>query len=130
MLAPLAQDVVIAGLDRDYVAALLIPDLNACATLLGSSRTPDPADVAADARLVAVGARTPCRAFPREPGEHAMRAPRFVAAHAAVAGSGEITDKGSINQRAILEHHAELVARLYENPAGPFVADIGGESSP
>jgi len=26
---------------------------------------------------------------------------------------GEITDKGSINQRAVLRHHAQLVAGLY-----------------
>jgi feruloyl-CoA synthase len=31
---------------------------------------------------------------------------------------GEITDKGSINQRAVLRHHADLVAELYA-PSGP-----------
>ena len=33
-LSPIAQDVVIAGLDRDYLAALIFPDLKACARLL------------------------------------------------------------------------------------------------
>ena len=31
--APFAQDVVIAGHDRDYVSALIFPDVNACRQL-------------------------------------------------------------------------------------------------
>ena len=34
---------------------------------------------------------------------------------------GEITDKGSINQRAVLEHRAGLVEALYAEPPGPQV---------
>ena len=33
-LAPIAQDVVIAGLDADFVAILVIPDVDACAAML------------------------------------------------------------------------------------------------
>ena len=35
-LAPVAQDVVIAGLDADFVTVLVIPDVNACAAMLAS----------------------------------------------------------------------------------------------
>jgi len=31
--------------------------------------------------------------------------------------AGEVTDKGSINQAAVLKHRAELVERLYMDPA-------------
>ncbi len=34
VLAPVAQDVVIAGLDADFVTALVIPDVSACAAML------------------------------------------------------------------------------------------------
>ncbi len=39
---------------------------------------------------------------------------------------GEITDKGSINQRAVLRHHAELVTKLYsaEPPAHVAVIEV------
>ena len=40
-LAPVAQDVVIAGLDAEFVTALVIPDVNACATMFASARKPD-----------------------------------------------------------------------------------------
>ena len=35
--------------------------------------------------------------------------------------AGEITDKGSINQRAVLAHRADLVAALYAEPPPAFV---------
>jgi feruloyl-CoA synthase len=34
---------------------------------------------------------------------------------------GEVTDKGSINQRAVLTHRAEWVERLYADVPGPDV---------
>jgi feruloyl-CoA synthase len=35
---------------------------------------------------------------------------------------GEVTDKGSINQRAMLHHRAALVEALYDGPgADPFL---------
>ena len=34
---------------------------------------------------------------------------------------GEITDKAYINQRAVLERRAQLVARLYQDPPGEEV---------
>src|SRR5688572_423378 len=39
-LSPIAQDVVLAGLDEDWVAALIIPDLRACGQLLGLAEPP------------------------------------------------------------------------------------------
>ena len=37
---------------------------------------------------------------------------------------GEITDKGYINQLTGLEHRAEAVERLYQEPAGDGVIEI------
>ena len=34
---------------------------------------------------------------------------------------GEVTDKGSINQRAVLAHRAALVEELYADPPPPHV---------
>lgn len=39
-LSPMAQDVVIAGLNAEYLAILIIPDLRGCGQVLGSSETP------------------------------------------------------------------------------------------
>jgi feruloyl-CoA synthase len=50
-LAPFVQDVVIAGLDRDYLAALLIPDLRECAIHLNLAEVPTFADLRGHALL-------------------------------------------------------------------------------
>jgi feruloyl-CoA synthase len=39
-------------------------------------------------------------------------------------GAGEITDKGYVNQRAVLKRRAHLVAALYASAPGPEVIDI------
>ncbi|HEV2059585.1 MAG TPA: feruloyl-CoA synthase [Solirubrobacteraceae bacterium] len=38
--------------------------------------------------------------------------------------AGEITDKGYVNQRAVLDRRAESVAELYAEPPGPAVIEI------
>ena len=40
--------------------------------------------------------------------------------------AGEVTDKGSINQRAVLKHRAALVEELYANPSPSRVISIAG----
>jgi feruloyl-CoA synthase len=110
------QDVVIAGLDRADIAALVIPDLQNCRAICPET---DPA----------------CP--PSEIFRHARVQERFQALLASLArdstGSsnlvkrlllleeplsldhGEITDKGSVNQRAVLRHKAHLVEELYSD---------------
>jgi feruloyl-CoA synthase len=39
--------------------------------------------------------------------------------------AGEITDKGYVNQRAVLERRAAEVARLYADPPDPDVITSG-----
>jgi feruloyl-CoA synthase len=40
--------------------------------------------------------------------------------------AGEITDKGYVNQRAVLERRAEWVARLYAEPLPAAVITLNG----
>ena len=43
---------------------------------------------------------------------------------------GEVTDKGSINQRAVLTHRAALVEELYANPPPRSVIVAGRSTIP
>ena len=38
---------------------------------------------------------------------------------------GEVTDKGSINQRAVLEHRGALIEELYSSSPSPRVIALG-----
>jgi feruloyl-CoA synthase len=123
-LAPIAQDVVIAGLDAEYVTAIVVPDLAACATQLSLSTPPTFEAAACDARLIGwVQERLAKHALANPASTRCIRR----AALLPVAPSldrGEITDKGSLNQRAILAVHADLVSQLYSPSPASFVAVV------
>jgi feruloyl-CoA synthase len=120
--APLVRDAVLAGAERDEVTALVFPDLDACRRL-----TPDlPLDVGAasllaDVRVRAAVARLLDGLAERERGtsRRVMRA--VLLTEPPSLDRGEMTDKGSINQRAVLAHRAALVEELYANPVPPHV---------
>jgi feruloyl-CoA synthase len=124
-LAPIAQDVVFAGLDEDFVAAIVIPDVAACANLLGLTE-PTYGYLSRSTELM--------EKLRERLDDHARRNPSSTRCvrRAILLPSppsldhGEITDKGSINQRAVLHHRRECVAALYaENPPA-HVVDIEG----
>jgi feruloyl-CoA synthase len=113
VLAPVAQDVVIAGLDAEFVAVLVIPDVDACAKLLTCAGTPTRAELASEPKLLAwIQQKLAAHARANPAGSRSVRRARILPV-APLLDRGEITDKGSINQRAVLRHHAELVTELY-----------------
>ena len=115
--APLVRDVVLAGAERDEVTALIFPDVDACRAIA--------TDLASDAPVPHVLGDPRVRAaFARKLGGFAaastgtsnriMRA--VLLAEPASLDIGEMTDKGSINQRAVLAHRAAIVEALYADP--------------
>jgi feruloyl-CoA synthase len=120
-LAPLARDAVLAGANRDDITALVFPDIDACRAL-----TPLTADAAASEVLSHPAVRAE---FQRRLQTHcktstgsSTRVCRVLLLETAASlDLGEITDKGSINQRAVLQHRAGLVEDLYANPLPPHV---------
>lgn len=109
--APVVQDAVVAGEGRDVVGLLVFLNPDGCRTI-----APDADDFAGDPRirahlhasLVAHNARAGSNS--RQIGRAAiLREPPAIDA-------GEITDKGYINQRAVLRRRAEDVARLFADP--------------
>jgi feruloyl-CoA synthase len=120
--APLARDVVLAGAERDDVTALIFPDLDSCRLLAPDLAGDVPAThLLADAR---VRAEFTCRLEALAEGGRGtsgrvMRA--VLLAEPPSLDIGEMTDKGSINQRAVLAHRSALVEELYAEPSPPHV---------
>jgi feruloyl-CoA synthase len=128
-LSPLAQDVVIAGLDAEFVTALVIPEVRACAKMLARTAEPGYPELAQDGRLVAwLRERLAAHARANPASTRCVRRARFLPTPPSL-DSGEITDKGSINQRAVLRQRAELVAELYSAAPSEQVAVIETEGS-
>jgi len=113
--APLLQDVVVTGHDREAIGLLAFPNPAGCRSLCPG-----------------LAEETPLAELIRRP-EVRERLAAGLAAHNAAKGAssrriarallvaeppslqaGEITDKGYVNQRAVLERRAALVDRLYE----------------
>ena len=112
-LAAVAQDLVIAGHDRDEVAFLIFPNLASCLALSG---LPPDADLdavlghAAVREAVLVGLRR-LRALGGGSSMVASRA--LLLREPPGIDAGEITDKGYINQRAVLNRRAAQVELLF-----------------
>ena len=61
-------------------------------------------------------------AFNADAGGSSRRIERFrLLKEPASMDAGELTDKGYVNQRRVLERRADLVADLYREPPGPGV---------
>jgi feruloyl-CoA synthase len=129
--APFARDVVFAGPDRDELGALVIPDVEACRKLAADL----PPDATAAAVLASPQVRT---AFAQLLNALAdpSRGTSGRVGRAILLGEppsldvGEITDKGSINQRAVLAHRAALVEELYAEPLSGNVIVASSLSRP
>lgn len=122
-LGGLVRDVVIAGEGRDSLGALLVPFRPAMETLVPGGADLDDAALCAHPALRGALAD-------RLAGHNAgatgssMRVPRALVMDAPLSlDKGEITDKGSVNQRAVLRERGDLVARLYSGDPAVIRAD-------
>ena len=125
--APLLRDAVIAGHDRDEVTVLLVPDLEACRRLCGDA-------AAADHRVLRSASlrrllQERLDGLAKQATGSSNRVVRaLLLAEPLSLDAHEVTDKGSINQHAVLTHRADLIAELYTEPYSRrvFVAADGG----
>jgi len=129
--APLVRDVVLAGADRDDVAALVFPDLDACRRLAPDlPREAAAGAVLADPRVRGEFARLLAALADPARGTSARVMRALLLAEPPSLDIGEMTDKGSINQRAVLVHRARLVEELYAEPPPPSVIVAGASATP
>ncbi|HKE18024.1 MAG TPA: feruloyl-CoA synthase [Kofleriaceae bacterium] len=125
---PLILDAVVTGHDRAHAGLLLFPNLATCRAAVGA-----PAD-AADAEVLAdLGLRRriaeALASVGRAGGSSGRVARAILLSEPPSLDGSEITDKGYINQRAVLDRRADRVELLYRDPPADEVIliDIDGE---
>jgi feruloyl-CoA synthase len=113
----LLQDVVIAGPDREFTSALLFPALEVCRKLCaGLLENAPPVEVLSRPEIREVF-RERLQSFAAASTGSSTRVERAILLDAPPSIElQEITDKGSINQKAVLKNRAELVEDLYREP--------------
>ena len=111
--SPLIFDAVIAGLDKNYISALVWPSPAAIEQYmsdaggdLGKAITLFRTDFIAKGQRFNAG----------EPGSSRRIKRVMVMMEPPSIDAGEITDKGYVNQRKVLERRADLVKALYTDP--------------
>jgi len=110
---PLVQDVVLAGLNRDDIGALIFPRLDDAKKRFGLAAEANPAQVLAHPEVRAFYQALVDRLWAEGTGSANRVARALLLEEPPHIDRGEVTDKGSINQRAVLSHRADQVERLY-----------------
>jgi feruloyl-CoA synthase len=122
--APLVRDVVIAGINRDELSALVVLDLDGCRVINPALPPGELAAAAADPIIRQAFAER-LKQFASEATGSSTRISRAVLLDMPLSiDRGEVTDKGSINQRAVLEHRAGLIDALYAPTLEPHIISL------
>ncbi len=121
-LAPLAQDIVVTGHGGDEVRFLVFPNIAACRALAGLPESADMKDVIGHdtVRSAIAAGLAKLKAHSGQSSGHATRA--LLLAEPASVDGGEITDKGYINQRAVLTRRAQAAATLDDDASAEWIA--------
>jgi feruloyl-CoA synthase len=122
--APFARDLVIAGADRDDLCVLIFPDVDACRKAAGLPAGTSVDDVLAH-EAVTEEFRSRLRTLAaRSTGSSNRVCRAILLTEPPSLDAGEMTDKGSINQRAVLARRSSLLDELYAIPHSPNVISI------
>lgn len=114
--APYIQDVVITGLNRKEVGAMIFPT-PAVRGLSGLGPDASMAEVLSNTRVVAHFQSVLKHLSDTSTGSASRIAFAVLLNEPPSIDKGEVTDKGSINQRAVLKHRDALVQALHEGTA-------------
>jgi feruloyl-CoA synthase len=111
--APYAQDAVIAGHDRDFVTVLVFPALDACRELAQLPATAAAAETVANPAVRAKFQELLNELAAGATGSSSRIARAILMPEPPAIDAHEVTDKGSLNQAAVLKNRAALVLDLY-----------------
>ena len=109
--APVIQDIVVAGINEDYIAAILFLNEQACNSLFGKSVKSQNTNLIQEKRGFL---DEWLHNFNKTSSGSSTYIKKYVIAEKPLSMTlGELTDKGSVNQRVVLKNREALVKKLY-----------------
>ncbi|VVE40413.1 feruloyl-CoA synthase [Pandoraea aquatica] len=116
--APYVQDAVVTGINRDDIGLMIFPRVDDCRRLSGLPKDAPLADVLASTPVRETFASLLTRLNANASGSATSVARLLLLDTPPSLDRGEVTDKGSINQRAVQDHRAATVDALHAATAG------------
>lgn len=114
--SPIVQDAAVTGDGREQVGLLIFPNIPACQKIAGADLPPD--KLVRNPKVLGE-LRAKLEDYNRHhPGSSQRVSRALLMAEPPNIDAGEITDKGYLNQRAILRRRADLVEQLYSDAPG------------
>src|SRR5690625_1760269 len=112
---PYLQDAVITGHDRQALGMLIVPNIAACHKLSGLEKNASREAILTSPNVTAFFQKLVNTLFKESTGSSNRITRALILIEPPSLDLDEITDKGSINQRAVLRHRAALVEALYQD---------------
>jgi feruloyl-CoA synthase len=120
--APLIQDAAVTGVDQEWVGLLAFPNMAGCKAAIGPEADAlSPDAILRHPKLQATLKQKLANYNAAHPGSSQRVARVLLMTEPPNIDAGEITDKGYLNQRAILARRTALVERLYSAKPGDDV---------
>ena len=117
----LIQDVVITGHDNDFIGAIVFPIIEFCKHLTGLKETA----AIIHHPLITDRLRKALEEIAKESTGSATLVKRAVLADFDLSmDKGEISDKGTINQKMVIENHPAIVEKLYAKTPAENIIEI------
>ena len=113
-----------ATLLRDELAALVVLDLDGCRLIKPALPLDDLAATASDPLIRGAFRERFAKLLAMSTGSSTRITRAILMDTPMLIDRGEVTDKGSINQRAVLEHRSQLIDELYSPTAAANVITL------
>ena len=110
----LIRDAVIAGHDKSYLSAILIPDEHACMALVDGDESMSLSEVMSHPKVVDSTQLIINILGAQSTGSSTCIRRAMIADFPLSIDKGEVTDKGTINQSAFLQSRKALIEKLYD----------------
>jgi len=120
-VSPLIQDCVVAGLDKEYIAVLAWPNMQAAREICAESDMTTPDEILRSKQVVEFVRERLAKHNKGAGGSSGKVARIMLMSEPPSIDGHEITDKGYVNQRATLDRRAKLVDALYAKTPMPDV---------
>jgi len=113
VLRPLANEVVVAGADRKDVRILVFPDWEICAAAAGLDRAASPAQISSNPTVRAMFHERVAKLYAAGTGSSNRIVAALLVEALPSSAAGELTEKGTVNSRALQRNRPELLDVLF-----------------